>query len=174
MAASLRRCKLAAPMSTATLHPSSQQPPARATSAQGHRQHLRTSNPHNVRSASNPQPSRPNDRDPSSQDAEQAASNEALAPAENSVDSKRKQVGQPSRRLKVTDFELMRTLGTGENISYLVRNKTSLRPTNPCLLLRDLCARMALSICPTASAGSGQGVCFESAEKGGRDQTQAG
>ncbi len=50
-------------MSTATLQTPQQPQPPRAASAQGHRQFLRNSNPHNTRSASHPHPSRQNEKE---------------------------------------------------------------------------------------------------------------
>ncbi|KIX94244.1 uncharacterized protein Z520_09954 [Fonsecaea multimorphosa CBS 102226] len=103
-------------MSTATLQTPQQQPPQRASSAQGHRQYLRTSNPQNTRSASHPHPSRQYDReqiqkyvDPTQSKGEE----EVMSPEEVSKPPEEKKLGQSSRTLKVTDFELMRTLGTG-------------------------------------------------------------
>jgi len=100
-------------MSTATLQPSQQQPPPRAASAQGHRQYLRSSNPNNARSASHPHPSRQYEKDVVTKQADASKSKEVLSPEEISKHPDEKQVGRSSRSLKVTDFELMRTLGTG-------------------------------------------------------------
>lgn len=101
-------------MSTATLQPSQQQPPPRAASAQGHRQsYLRSSNPNNARSASHPHPSRQYEKDLVLKHADVSKSKDVLSPEEISHSPEDKQVGRSSKQLKVTDFDLMRTLGTG-------------------------------------------------------------
>ncbi|KAK5064946.1 hypothetical protein LTR84_000780 [Exophiala bonariae] len=101
-------------MSTATLQPSQQQPPPRAASAQGHRQsYLRTSNPNNARSASHPHPSRQYEKDLVLKQADVSKSKDVLSPEDISKNPEDKQVGRSSKHLKVTDFDLMRTLGTG-------------------------------------------------------------
>ncbi|OAL33952.1 hypothetical protein AYO20_06787 [Fonsecaea nubica] len=104
-------------MSTATLQtPQQQPPPQRAASAQGHRQYLRTSNPQNARSASHPHPSRQYDKDQSQKHGDPTPAREegeVMSPEEVSKLPEEKKLGQSSRTLKVTDFELMRTLGTG-------------------------------------------------------------
>ena len=103
-------------MSTATLQPSQQQQqqqPQRAASAQGHRQYLRTSNPNNARRASHPHPSRQYEKDAVLNQADAAKTKDVLSPEEISKDPETKQLGRSSRHLKVTDFDLMRTLGTG-------------------------------------------------------------
>ncbi|KAJ9647581.1 uncharacterized protein PV06_00292 [Exophiala oligosperma] len=100
-------------MSTATLQPSQQQQPPRAASAQGHRQNLRPSNPQNVRSASHPHPSRQNEKDLAINQADASKSRGVMPPEEISKDPEQKQLGQSSKHLKLGDFELMRTLGTG-------------------------------------------------------------
>ncbi|KIW16939.1 hypothetical protein PV08_04129 [Exophiala spinifera] len=100
-------------MSTATLQPSQQQQPPRAASAQGHRQNLRPSNPQNARSASHPHPSRQSDKDPVIDRPDTSKACRVMPPEEISKDPEQKQLGQSSRHLKLSDFELMRTLGTG-------------------------------------------------------------
>lgn len=45
-----------------------------------------------------------------------------MAPEEISKDPENKQLGHSSHHLKVTDFELMRTLGTGmESLKYRLK-----------------------------------------------------
>jgi DNA mismatch repair ATPase MutL len=131
-------------MSTATLHPTQQQQrsrqqsqsqsqpqpqpqpqpsPQRAASAQGHRQYLRTSNPHNSRSASHPHPSRQHEKSLVLKYAD-SGTKTILAPEEISKDLQKKEVGRSSRHLKVDDFELMRTLGTGtETLALIVLSR---------------------------------------------------
>ncbi len=46
--------------------------------------------------------------------ADAAKSKEDLPPEDIAKDSENNQLGRSSRHLKVTDFELMRTLGTGK------------------------------------------------------------
>jgi hypothetical protein len=100
-------------MSTATLQTPQQQQPPRAASAQGHRQFLRTSNPHNTRSASHPHPSRQHEKDQIQKHADPAQSKEVMPPEEVSRPPEEKGLGKSSTTLKLSDFELMRTLGTG-------------------------------------------------------------
>lgn len=100
-------------MSSATLQtPQTQQPP-RAASAQGHRQYLRSSNPSNTRSASHPHPSRQNEKDTVIKHIDAVRQKEVLAAEQISEDPVNKQLGLSSQHLRLTDFELMRTLGTG-------------------------------------------------------------
>jgi hypothetical protein len=106
-------------MSTATLQPSQQNTPPRSASAQGHKQYLRPSNPQNARSASNPQPTRQQEKALVLNYADAAKAKEVLPPEDVSKDPEHKQLGHSSRHLKVTDFELMRTLGTGMDIDVL-------------------------------------------------------
>lgn len=107
-------------MSTATLQPSQQQPPPRAASAQGHRQsYLRSSNPNTSRSASHPHPSRQYEKDPVHKQTDASKSKDVLSPDDISKPPEEKQVGRSSKHLKVTDFDLMRTLGTGMLIPSL-------------------------------------------------------
>ncbi|OCT54676.1 Serine/threonine-protein kinase sgk-1 [Cladophialophora carrionii] len=100
-------------MSTATLQTPQQQQPPRAASAQGHRQFLRTSNPHNARSASHPHPSRQHEKDQIQKHADPARSREVMPPEDVSRLPEEKGLGKSSPSLKLSDFELMRTLGTG-------------------------------------------------------------
>lgn len=112
-------------MSTATLQTpqQQQQQPPRAASAQGHRQFLRTSNPqNNARSASHPHPSRQYEKDQVQKhgSADRSRSREdqdqVMSPEEVSKPPEEKKLGQSSPTLKLSDFELMRTLGTGNYI----------------------------------------------------------
>ncbi|KAK5199251.1 cytochrome c oxidase subunit 1 [Exophiala xenobiotica] len=100
-------------MSTATLQPSQQSQPPRAASAQGHRQSLRPGNPENARSASHPHPSRQHEKDLVLNHGIAEKSRPVMPPEEISKDPEKKQLGQSSKHLKLSDFELMRTLGTG-------------------------------------------------------------
>ena len=104
-------------MSTTTLQAPEQQRPPRAASAQGHRQYLRTrSNPQqSSRSASHPHPSRQYEKELVLKHAEAAQNQEVLPPEEISKDPATKKLGHSSQTLKVTDFDLMRTLGTGKH-----------------------------------------------------------
>ena len=100
-------------MSTAALQTSQQQQPPRAASAQGHRQFPRTSTPQNTRSASHPHPSRQVEKEQIQKHADPAKVNDVMSPEEVSESPVEKKLGQSSPTLKLTDFELMRTLGTG-------------------------------------------------------------
>lgn len=102
-------------MSTATLQTPEQQRPPRAASAQGHRQFLRSrSNPQtSTRSASHPHSSsRQYEKDAILKHAD-SKNKEVLSPDQITQDPEHKKLGLSSDHLKVTDFELMRTLGTG-------------------------------------------------------------
>jgi hypothetical protein len=103
-------------MSTAGLQTKEQQRPPRAASAQGHRQYLRSrSNPHqSTRSASHPHPSRQYEKDLILCHTEAAQKNEVLPEEQINKDPVNKKLGQSSQTLRVTDFDLMRTLGTGK------------------------------------------------------------
>ena len=108
-------------MSTAaTLQSPEQQRPPRAASAQGHRQYLRSrSNPtQSLRSASHPHPSRQHEKEVVLQHVEAVENKEVLPPEEISKDPEIKQLGSSSSHLKVSDFELMRTLGTGMDAHF--------------------------------------------------------
>ncbi|EHY56906.1 cAMP-dependent protein kinase catalytic subunit 3 [Exophiala dermatitidis] len=100
-------------MSTATLQPSQQQRMPRAASAQDDRAQLRPIDSNNSRSASHPHPSRQHEKDLVLKHAGAANSKEVMPPDEISKDPEKKQLGYSSRHLKISDFELMRTLGTG-------------------------------------------------------------
>jgi hypothetical protein len=105
-------------MSTATLQTPEQQRPSRAASAQGHRQFLRTrSNPQQSqtgRSASHPHPSsRQHEKEAILKHAEAVQNKEVLPHDQIAADPVNKKLGTSSQHLKVEDFELMRTLGTG-------------------------------------------------------------
>lgn len=116
----------AVPMSTATLQPTenAQLRPPRAASAQGHRQYLRSqSNPtqSSSRSASNPHPTPAQARQQERQSVLKHAENvqnKEIIPAEHiPKDPDFRKLGASSQYLTVNDFDLMRTLGTGEYCS---------------------------------------------------------
>jgi hypothetical protein len=107
----------ASSMSTATLRPSAQQ--QRAASAQNPRQLL---TPTTSRSSSNPNPTRQGSNAPSIRQEEKnfvvanyevAAGQEPLPPEQIAQDPQNKQLGVSAQQLRVDDFELMKTLGTG-------------------------------------------------------------
>ncbi|RMZ79006.1 hypothetical protein DV737_g3622, partial [Chaetothyriales sp. CBS 132003] len=102
-------------MSTATLQTPEQQRPPRAASAQGHRQYLRSqSSPaYSTRSASHPHASRTQEREIVFKHGETNANKEAPPPEGIGQEPEKKQLGLSSSNLQVTDFELMKTLGTG-------------------------------------------------------------
>lgn len=110
-------------MSTTTLQPpdNAQSRPPRAASAQGHRQYLRSrSNPtqSSSRSASNPHPSpahaRQQERQAVLKNADSVQNKEIVPAEEIPKDPDFAKLGVSSQHLTVHDFELMRTLGTGE------------------------------------------------------------
>jgi len=116
-------------MSTATVQtPQQQTPPPssrplRAASAQGYRQHLRTRSsppppPPTARSASHPHPSRPHKDVAIDKHVESVRIRQVLSPEAMAKDAGIKQrPALSSPHLTVTDFELMRTLGTGKDRS---------------------------------------------------------
>jgi hypothetical protein len=108
----------APPMSTAPLETTEQPRPPRAASAQGHRQYLRSrSNPQSsARSASHPHPSRQYEKELILKHVEAVEKKEVLPQEQISLDPGHKKLGRSSQHLRVSDFELMRTLGTGTKI----------------------------------------------------------
>ena len=103
-------------MWTATLQSPQQQ--QRALSAQAHRQFLRSGSSESPRSASHPHPTRQNgarsDKARVLQNAESLARREIVPPEQIAQDSQDKQLGHSSPKLQLSDFELMKTLGTGK------------------------------------------------------------
>lgn len=104
-------------MSTVTLRPSSQQ--QRALSVQNHRQVLSqasprsSSNPHPIGQGSDAAPTRQEEKNFVIANYEVAAGHETLPPEQIAQDAWNKQLGCSSQQLRIEDFELMKTLGTG-------------------------------------------------------------
>ena len=104
-------------MSTVTLRPSSQQ--QRASSAHNYRQQLNpasprsSSNPHPTRQGSNPQPTRQEEKNFIIANYEVAVGHETVPAEQIGRDPQHKQLGFSSQHLRIEDFELMKTLGTG-------------------------------------------------------------
>lgn len=104
-------------MSTVALRQSS--PQQRALSAQTHRQLL---NPTGPRSASHPQTIRQDEKNAGMAHYEGAAGREnAPSDAETAQEPPRRQPTATSRKLRVDDFELMKTLGTGVCSSRVIQ-----------------------------------------------------
>jgi len=102
-------------MSTATLQAPRQS--QRASSAQGHRQFLRSSDPQNTRSASNPHPTNKQyEKAIVVKHVEASQRREVEPPESYTKDPKEKELGISAKHLKFSDFELMKTLGTGQYI----------------------------------------------------------
>ena len=90
----------------------------RASSVQGQR-YLRSTSSENARSASHPaHPSRQNsgesERARILRNAETIAKREPPPPEQITQDAQNQGLGQPSRQIQLSDFELMKTLGTGK------------------------------------------------------------
>jgi hypothetical protein len=106
-------------MSAANL--SAAPPQQRALSAQGYRHHSRAASSPGPRSASHPHPTAQSypTRQPAKSPAVQHAEVVGIPTATPSQDGKQNgedsQLGYPSEQLKMADFELMKTLGTGTN-----------------------------------------------------------
>lgn len=104
-------------MSTVTLRPSSQQ--QRASSAHNHRQLLSpasprsSSNPHPTRQGSNPPPTKQEEKNFVIANYDIAVGQDALPAEEIAQGPHDKQLGFSSQHLRIEDFELLKTLGTG-------------------------------------------------------------
>ena len=105
-------------MSTVTLRKPSSQP--RASSAQSHRKQL---NINNNRSSSNPYPSRQQEKDAVIANYEVAVGREVLPAEQIAKDKEISKLGCSSHSLRVEDFELMKTLGTGELVVEELRRR---------------------------------------------------
>ena len=103
-------------MSAANLSAAPQQ---RALSAQGYRQNLRAASSPGPRSASHPHPTsqsyppRELAKSPVTQDAEVVDVPVSSSSQGHRQEDESKDRGYASQQLKVTDFDLMKTLGTG-------------------------------------------------------------
>jgi hypothetical protein len=104
-------------MSTVTLRPSSQQ--QRSSSAQNRRQLLSpasprsSSTPHPARQGSNSAPTRQEEKNFVIANYDSALAHETVPGEQIGPDPDEKALGYPSQRLRLEDFELVKTLGTG-------------------------------------------------------------
>src|SRR5271170_5550011 len=90
----------------------------RASSVQGHRQLLNPPPISSPRSASQPQPTRQEEKTAVTASYAVAVGRE-ISPAERiGQDPRHKRLGLSSQKLRVEDFELMKTLGTGKEIGH--------------------------------------------------------
>ena len=94
----------------ATVRQSSQK---RASSAQCHRKQL---DHNNHRSSSNPDPSRQEEKNAVIANHEVATGKEILPADQIAKDKENSKLGSASHKLRVEDFELMKTLGTGRTV----------------------------------------------------------
>jgi hypothetical protein len=134
-------------MSTVTLRPSSRQ--QRASSAQNHRQLLSpasprsASNPHPTRQASSPAPTRQEEKNFVIANYEIAVGHQTVPPEQIAQDFEDKQLGFSAQQLRLEDFELMKTLGTG---MLKHRGEAGLRPVTGQMaddnICRDVRARL--------------------------------
>ena len=151
----------APPMSTATLPTPEQRRPPRAASAQGHRQFLRSqSNPQQpFRSASHPHPSRQYEKELILKHVEAVENKEVLPQEQIALDPANKKLGHSSPHLRLSDFELMRTLGTGTDKSP---HKYAPKLTKT----RYICSSMAVPFCQPSTRRPEQDLCSEGSEEG--------
>lgn len=118
-------------MSAANLNAAPHAPQQRALSAQGYRQHLRATSSPGPRSASHPHPTsqsyetRLRAKSPIAQYTEIVSARETSTSRQNGQDAG-KQLEYASEQLKVEDFDLMKTLGTGTYQLYSVSNESLL------------------------------------------------
>ena len=145
----------ASSMSTATLRPSSQQ--QRAASAQNHRQLLAPTTP---RSSSNPNPARQGSNPPSIRQEEKnfvvanyevAPGCEPLPPEQIAQDPQNKQLGFSAQQLRVEDFELMKTLGTG-----MLESRAQTEPGPSPDIMVDQAVRRHLRACLAGTSGKSE------------------
>jgi hypothetical protein len=86
---------------------------------------------------------------------------EIVPPEKIEHDAVNKKLGFASKRLRVSDFELMKTLGTGARL----RNAMA-RPTKADLSSRHLCTSLARAPCESQTRRSKQGVRIEGLAQG--------
>jgi hypothetical protein len=118
-------------MSAANLSAAPPQP--RALSAQGYRQHSRAASSPGPRSASHPHPTsqshptRQHAKSPIAQQTEVISVPDAASNPDEKQNGEDSDLLYPSKQLKIADFDLMKTLGTG--IYTLAERSFSIAPT---------------------------------------------
>ena len=163
-------------MSAANL--SAAPPQQRALSAQGYRQHSRAASSPGPRSASHPHPTaqsyatRQQAKSPIAQHAGVVGVPNATLSPDDKQNGEDSQLGYPSEQLKMADFELMKTLGTGTK-TRAARSFDTV-PDLTFLYCRNIRPSLAMSLPPPAPRISGESIRFEGTQEGRCDQIETG